>query len=420
MSKLPVGWSAVRLGDVCELINGRAYKQDELLESGKYPVLRVGNFFSNKSWYYSNLELEQDKYCDDGDLLYAWSASFGPRIWEGGKTIFHYHIWKTRCAEHALHKQFLYYWFDWDKKNIQADHGTGSTMIHVTKGDMEARSLSLPPLPEQRRIVSKIDTLSANSKRVRSHLSHVPRLVELYKKSVVDFALRGDLTRTWRANLSDHGKWKTLPAAELFRWSSGKNLTAKAMRPGAIPVLGGNGINGYHDTALVDFPTIVIGRVGAQCGNVHLSRAPAWITDNAIYASSFSQKIISLDYAVMVFRHADLNARAGGSGQPYVNQSVLNAVNISLPTIKEQAELIRRVEKMFAWIDRLAAEATSASKLIDRLDQAILSKAFRGELVPQDPDDEPASVLLERIKAERTGVTPARRGRGRPRLSAAI
>ncbi|MCJ2084737.1 hypothetical protein MKK88_01845 [Methylobacterium sp. E-005] len=69
------------------------------------------------------------------------------------------------------------------------------------------------------------------------------------------------------------------------------------------------------------------------------------------------------------------------------------------------------------WIERLASEATSASKLIDRLDQAILSKTFRGELVPQDPNDEPASVLLERIKAKRVGSPQHRRGRGRPRLS---
>ena len=57
------------LGEVCRFINGRAYKQSELLEKGKYPVLRVGNFFTNKHWYYSDLELDEDKYCDNGDLL---------------------------------------------------------------------------------------------------------------------------------------------------------------------------------------------------------------------------------------------------------------------------------------------------------------------------------------------------------------
>ena len=100
------GWRKVALEVNATLLNGRAYKQDELLDSGKYPVLRVGNFFSNRGWYYSDLELDDDKYCDNGDLLYAWSASFGPQIWNGGKVIYHYHIWKVLVGE-AYNKQFL-------------------------------------------------------------------------------------------------------------------------------------------------------------------------------------------------------------------------------------------------------------------------------------------------------------------------
>ena len=100
--------SLIPLEQVCRFINGRAYKQPELLSEGKYPVLRVGNFFTNSNWYYSNLELEEDKYCDYGDLLYAWSASFGPRIWDGEKSIYHYHIWKILPKENIILKKFLY------------------------------------------------------------------------------------------------------------------------------------------------------------------------------------------------------------------------------------------------------------------------------------------------------------------------
>jgi restriction endonuclease S subunit len=98
----------VKLGDVCKVINGRAYKQDELLDKGKYLVLRVGNFFTNKSWYYSDLELPEDKYCDKGDLLYAWSASFGPKKWDGEKVIYHYHIWKMVPDENVILKKYIY------------------------------------------------------------------------------------------------------------------------------------------------------------------------------------------------------------------------------------------------------------------------------------------------------------------------
>jgi type I restriction enzyme S subunit len=106
-----------------------------------------------------------------------------------------------------------------------------------------------------------------------------------------------------------------------------------------------------------------------------------------------------------------LNSLAGGTGQPYVNQVILNELAIPVPSIKEQREIVRRTKTAFAWIDRLGGEATSARKLIDRLDQTVLAKAFRGELVPQDPNDEPASVLLERVRAERaTAPSPSRRG----------
>lgn len=72
LNKLPRNWKWVALGDVATLVNGRAYKKNELLDSGPVPVLRVGNFFSNRGWYYSDLELPADKYCEKGDLLFAW------------------------------------------------------------------------------------------------------------------------------------------------------------------------------------------------------------------------------------------------------------------------------------------------------------------------------------------------------------
>ena len=92
---IPATWSWVRMETILTFVNGRAYKKSELLDHGKYRVLRVGNLFTNTSWYYSDLELDSSKYCHYGDLLYAWSASFGPTIWTGGECIFHYHIWRV-------------------------------------------------------------------------------------------------------------------------------------------------------------------------------------------------------------------------------------------------------------------------------------------------------------------------------------
>ena len=140
-----------RFGDICKVINGRAYRQPELLDSGKYPVLRVGNFFSSDRWFYSDLELPEDKYCDNGDLLFAWSASFGPRIWDGGKVIYHYHIWKLEPDEAVVDKHYLHYWLC-KSVNILTAGTHGSVMAHMTKGDMENQRILLPNLEVQRRV----------------------------------------------------------------------------------------------------------------------------------------------------------------------------------------------------------------------------------------------------------------------------
>jgi type I restriction enzyme S subunit len=150
LGKIPNDWEVKPLVEVATFLNGKAYKQEELLSEGKYKVLRVGNFFTNGDWYYSDLELEDNKYVFDGDLMYAWSASFGPRFWVGEKTIFHYHIWKVIPSE-LISKQFLFCILAYDAEKI-FNSKQGGTMFHVTKGDMEKRRINLPPLPEQKAI----------------------------------------------------------------------------------------------------------------------------------------------------------------------------------------------------------------------------------------------------------------------------
>ena len=135
-------WEQRKLGEVATFINGRAYSQDELLDEGKYKVLRVGNFYTNDSWYYSDLELPDKFYAQEGDLLYTWSATFGPHIWHGNKVIYHYHIWKVELSD-KLDKTFTLQLLEEDKANILANKN-GSTMVHITKEGMEQKQISIP------------------------------------------------------------------------------------------------------------------------------------------------------------------------------------------------------------------------------------------------------------------------------------
>ena len=172
-------WPMVELGNVARLVNGRAYKRNELLQSGPTPVLRVGNFFSNRDWYYSDLQLEEDKYCDAGDLLYAWSASFGPRIWGGPRAIFHYHIWKIETTE-SMEKDFLYFLLETESERIKAE-GHGIAMMHATKSGMERREFPLPPLSTQQAIVTEI---KAEQALVAANHELVQRMEEKIRQTI--------------------------------------------------------------------------------------------------------------------------------------------------------------------------------------------------------------------------------------------
>lgn len=176
-----------KLADVCEVINGRAYKQSELLSDGKYRVLRVGNFFSNDSWYYSNLELDDKNYCQKGDLLYAWSASFGPRIWKEEKVVFHYHIWKMACSD-GLDRVFFYYWLQSHDMERQVSSGKhGATMAHLTKKLMESLMIPVPSLEKQQEIVDKLDTFEALISNIKQEIELRQKQYEYYREKLLTF-----------------------------------------------------------------------------------------------------------------------------------------------------------------------------------------------------------------------------------------
>ena len=166
-------WEQRKFGEIMTFLNGRAYKQDELLGDGKYKVLRVGNFYTNDSWYYSNLELDDKFYATNGDLLYTWSATFGPHIWKGEKVIYHYHIWKL-VLQDKIDKLFALQLLEVDKANIMSDKN-GSTMVHITKQGMENKQTILPiSLNEQKQIakfLSSMDKLITLHQRKLEHLN---------------------------------------------------------------------------------------------------------------------------------------------------------------------------------------------------------------------------------------------------------
>ncbi len=203
---LPRGWGLVRLGNAINVINGRAYKKHEMLQEG-VPLLRVGNLFTSNEWYYSDLELEPEKYIDNGDLIYSWSASFGPFIWDGGKVIYHYHIWKMDIFDdRSIDKFFMRLFLDAISASIKAS-GNGIAMIHMTKERMEKLVLPIPPQEEQHRIVAKVDELMALcdqlEQQTEASIDAHATLVETLLATLTHSADAAELEQNW-SRIADH------------------------------------------------------------------------------------------------------------------------------------------------------------------------------------------------------------------------
>ena len=189
IGEIPEGWEAKKSKSEMTFINGRAYKQEELLNEGPYRVLRVGNFNTNDSWYYTDLELPEKQYCSKGDLLYLWATTFGPEIWTGEKVVFHYHIWKVETTNSLIKKYAFYALLASSVWQELQSHG--STMVHITKNGMENTFYPFPPLPEQRAIA---DYLDAKTAEIDSLIADKQRQVELlkeYRKSLISEAVTG-------------------------------------------------------------------------------------------------------------------------------------------------------------------------------------------------------------------------------------
>ena len=139
---------------------------------------------------------------------------------------------------------------------------------------------------------------------------------------------------------------------------------------------------------------------GANCSDLVICRPVDALNPH------FAARYANSDFATRIIQGNQV-----GVAQQHFNVGAMSVLPVPVAPEAEQEEIVRRVDRAFAEIDRLAAEAAAARRLLDRLDQAILAKAFRGELVPQDPADEPATVLLDRIRAERAGAPARRRGR---------
>ena len=203
--QLPKGWKKTTLGEIATYVNGRAFKPIEWSKTGT-PIVRIQNLNNpNAEYNYYDGYIEEKYHIENGDLLFAWSASLGAYIWKGKSAFLNQHIFKVLPKEN-VDKTFIYYLLDKVTSELYAKaHGSG--MVHVTKGKFEATSVNIPPLETQQAIVNKIESLFDEIDEGIGRLKTAAQQIQQYRQSLLKNAFNGELTKEWRSKHAD-----TLPS----------------------------------------------------------------------------------------------------------------------------------------------------------------------------------------------------------------
>lgn len=371
---LPAGWRWVKLGEVCDLVNGDAYRDSDWSTNG-VPIIRIQNLNDSRKpfncWAGS---LDDRVVVHTGDVLLAWSGtpgtSFGAHRWARGLGVLNQHIFRVDLdletvdpdwAVHAINEQL--------HVMIGKAHG-GVGLRHVTRREVDALKILLPPLSEQRRIAAILREQMAAVAEARASAEEQLEAARALPASHLRAVFAGPQA----------ARWPRKQLGQLFRVKSGCFLPANAMNPnGKYPVYGGNGVNGSHDAFMFDEPKIVIGRVGALCGCVHISQPKAWITDNALYVSD---KLEPFDDGFMAaaLRYLDLNSKANTMAQPLVTGQIIYPQEIPAPPLLVQQHIAAQVSEQMADIEGLRKLLEEQLAEIEALPGALLRRAFAGEL----------------------------------------
>ncbi|UGA44066.1 restriction endonuclease subunit S [Bradyrhizobium quebecense] len=328
----------------------------------------------------------------------------------------------------AVDSRYLFRWTSADQFVDAVSLSQDGTMYPaVSDRDVSEAAIPLPPLPEQRRIVAKIDGLLSSTDRAREQLDCVSRLVEKYKQAILAAAFRGELTHEWRTANACNGSWeKTSLGAVItdIRYGTAKKCSYDG---GPVNVLRipnvQRGRITLDDIKSAKFSRDEVNALQLEEGDILVIRSNgsldlvgrSAVVQRQAKGMLFAGYLIrlrldrTLAYPELIqywLRAPETRAQIESlakstSGVNNINSTEIRNLTLLLPSLDEQCELVRRIGASFAWIDGLSSEAANARKLIDHLDQAILTKAFRGELVPQDLRDEPASALLARIGDQR-------------------
>lgn len=459
MSELPRGWCWAKLGELCSEgpRNGLSALTNE--ESGRVRILRLSAttqgelILDEATTKLADISVDDDSHLwiRNGDILiqrsnsieYVGVAALVRTV--ASRVIYPDLMMKIRAVD-ELDPRFVWRQLNSDRSRKwlrSCATGTAGNMPKISGATLRQLPIAVPPLAEQRRIVAKLDKLLAHSRAAREALAAIPPMLERYRQSVLSAAFRGELTEGWREGQGDRSElmaWRTEALGDISEIAGGLTRNKSARADGAeVPILSVAAVQRmWIDLTAIatmkvlpedgDRGTMLPGDLLLVEGNgspANIGRVAVW--EGQVPGARHQNHLIRVRPHSLPSRYLahwldspagrkELKTRAvSATGLYTLGAGKLAHVPVRVSSADESREIVRRVDAAFARIEKVRALVDAQLAKLEALDRALLARAFRGELVPQDPNDEPASEMLARVRAAREAapVKAGRRGQTR-------
>lgn len=424
--ELPRGWVKSNLDGITTAVstNGKKVKTKDVQSIGEFPVIDQG-------------AAECAGYLDD-DTLVIHASLDHPIVLFGDHTRIVKYIQsdfipgadgtKLLQAKSGIQPKYLHYLIN---ATEVPDRGYGRHFHHLKKIE-----LPVAPAAEQKRIADKLDTVLTRVDAVNTRLARVATILKRFRQTVLTAAASGQLTADWRLLNSKSKPWRKATLGDLIEEMRNglaakpdenpegrKILRISAVRPGFLDKNDHRYLETDESSAkLYELRKgdLLFTRYNGSLEYVGVCAMVSEDLPRYVYPDKLIRVRTKADVALpkfieLVSSAAEARQQIEGyvkssAGQKGISGGNLKTLRIAVPPVEEQNEIVRQVETLFAFADRLEARLQTAQTATERLTPALLAKAFRGELVPQDPNDEPASELLRRLQQEAPS-TSTKRGR---------
>jgi len=424
---VPINWKTVRLGDVADYYNGRAFKPLEWEQEG-VPIIRIQNLNKPEAEYNYTTQKHEDRYLvKRGDLLFAWSASLGAYIWKGNDAWLNQHIFKV-VLRNGVDKMYLFYLLNKIVAELYAKtHGSG--MVHITKGKFESTLIPLPPLAEQHRIVAKIEELFSEMDNAVENIRQAKARLKTYRQAVLKWAFEGRLTKEWRnksTSLNEkigiaaedsilYARTKSIPN----EWSEVELIKLGSWKGGGTPsksnkAFWNNGTilwvspkdmkNKYIDDTI---DKITMEAIEGSSAKVIEKKSVLFVIRSGILRRILPIGVTNFDVTVnqdmqaftpgnkllpeytywfCVANEYDIRNTCAKDGTTVesIDTKALKSYKITLTNLKEQQQIVQEIESRLSLADHMEQTIDQSLQQAEALRQSILKRAFEGKLVKNE------------------------------------